>query len=291
MMATAFGIVTSVLTAVLLAVVQRQFGIAIYSFMVVFIPFGAIFSGLCAASGYYFGARLFQRRPTRVLIFNVMSVAVMTYFLINYLNYSLLEIHGQPVAKLISFSRYLDFVLRHQRMEFASPGISRTTGELGVFGYALAAFEVLGFAAGGLLAYGHVSSAPYCQVCKRYLPKQSTTKRYTGDRNQLLAVYSRLLAYLQRGDTSEAKTCLCGFGSVTGHAKKKKLNVELKLWKCITCPEEFVELNVKQIAEGRVLTMLVGLMPPFETVTPWGWKPRCDLEGGWQVRQYLQRKS
>jgi len=291
MMATAFGIVTSVLTALLLAVVQRTFGIAIYSFMVVFIPLGAILSGLCAASGYYFGARLFHRRPTRILIFNVIAVAILTYFLINYLTYSVLVTNGQPVSKLMGFSQYLDFVLRHQKMEFYTPGIIQRTGDLGGFGYALAALEVFGFAIGGLFAYGHVSSAPYCENCKRYLPRQSTTKRYTDDSKQLQAVHSRLVGLLQHGDTAEAKNCLDSFGSVTGDAKKMKLNVELKLWKCITCPEEFVELTVKQVMDGRILTLFVRLMPPFETVSAGGWNPRRDLEGTWCVRQYLQRKS
>src|SRR4051812_24794644 len=85
---TGCGILTSILTALILALIER-WGLAVYSFTVWFvIPVGAMLAGLAAASGYYVGARYFHHRPTRLLLFNVMSVAVSTYFLINFLNYS-----------------------------------------------------------------------------------------------------------------------------------------------------------------------------------------------------------
>jgi hypothetical protein len=197
---TACGIVTSVLIALLLALLESRFGIAVYSFAFVFLPVGAVAAGLAAASGYYLGGRLFQRRPTRVLLFNIAIVAILTYFLVNYFNYSFLESQGRPVSSSIPFGQYMDFVLRHQTLEFRSAGSTAATGELGAWGYLMAALEVLAFSAGSLLAYAHLSSAPYCQACRRYLPQQPSTRRFTGDGRQFQAVHSMLLAQPRRGD-------------------------------------------------------------------------------------------
>ena len=49
---TGFGIVTSGLTALILALVESKFGLALYSFMWWFvIPVGALLSGFAAAKG------------------------------------------------------------------------------------------------------------------------------------------------------------------------------------------------------------------------------------------------
>jgi hypothetical protein len=147
-----FGIGTSVLTALILALVETKLGFALYSFMWWFvIPAGALISGFAAASGYYLGAKLFNHRPTRLLLFNIVSVAVTTYFLVNYLNYSLMEIKGQSVSELIPFDKYMDIVLTHQSMEFRVRGAKLgETGEMGNWGYFTAVLQILGFAAGGL---------------------------------------------------------------------------------------------------------------------------------------------
>lgn len=277
MIVSIFGLATSILTALLLALVENKFHIAIYSFMFLgIVPFGAVYAGFCAASGYYFGARLLHRRPTRLFIFSVITGAILTFFLVNYLNYFFDEANGHRVSALVPFSQYMDFMLRHERLEFSPPGITQT-GEVGALGYAIALLQMLGFAGGGLFAYGHLCSAPYCRACGRYLPRQSSTKRYTSDVQQLQAIYSDLLGHLRRGDTAAAVHGLSGFGSAKGNSKTMKLNVELKLWKCAGCPQEFVELTVKHKMEDRWTALC-------ERSMPGDWNPPSV----WQVRQYMQ---
>lgn len=245
---TGFGIVTSSLTALILALVETKLGFAFYSFMWWFvIPVGAVLSGFAAASGYYFGAKVFNHRPTRLMLFNMISVAVTTYFLLNYLNYSFMEVKGQPVSELIPFGQYLDIVLSHQSMEFRIRGAKLgETGDLGSFGYVTAALQVLGFAVGGLWVYWHLRALPYCGACGKYLKKQPSVTRYTDDADQLRGLYSGLIAELRAGNSAAAAGLISGFGVTKPNVKDMKLNVELKLWKCARCPQEFFESSVNQ---------------------------------------------
>lgn len=245
---TGFGIVTSSLTALILALVETKLGFAFYSFMWwLVIPVGALLSGFAAASGYYFGAKVFNHRPTRLMLFNMISVAVTTYFLLNYLNYSFMEVKGQPVSELIPFSQYMDVVLNHQSMEFRIRGAKLgETGELGSFGYVTAVLQVLGFAVGGLCVYGHLRSAPFCGACGKYFKKQSSVTRYTNDGDQLKGLYSGLIAELQAGNSVAASQLISGFGATKQNVKDMKLSAELKLWKCASCPQEFFESSVNQ---------------------------------------------
>jgi hypothetical protein len=102
---TAIGVFTSIVTAVILVVVDLKFDFSLYSWMFWFVvPVGAILCGFAAASGYYFGARLFNHRPTGVLLLNMAAVSVTTFFVIHYLNYYFMEIDGRSVHNFLPFS-------------------------------------------------------------------------------------------------------------------------------------------------------------------------------------------
>lgn len=241
---TAFGLVTSSLTALILALVESKLDFALYSLTFWFvIPIGALLSGFVGAGGYYFGAKLFHHRPTRLLLFNVMSVAVSTYVLVNWLNYSFLQIEGRYISDVIPFSQYMDIALSHQTMEFRIRGAKLgETGELGSFGYFTALLQILGFAVGGLCIYFHLQTAPYCEACGKYLKKLSTTSRYTSLSDQIGEVYPSLISHLKDGNSGGAWEVVSGVGVQTRNGQDFKL--ELSLWKCKTCPKEFAEFSV-----------------------------------------------
>lgn len=83
---TVVGAVTSLVTALLLVVVERtfEFSFHTWTFWLV-VPAGALISGLAAASGYVLGARLLNRRPARTLLVSILGVSVATFFVIHYL--------------------------------------------------------------------------------------------------------------------------------------------------------------------------------------------------------------
>jgi hypothetical protein len=244
---TGFGMITSVLTAIVLAASETKFSIALYSFTLWFvIPVGALLSGFAAASGYYFGARIFHHRPTRLLIFNVISVAVTTYFLLNYLEYRFLDIKGQAVSELIPFGQYMDIMLSHQSLEFRIRGAKLgETGDLGSFGYVMAVLQIVGFAVGGLCVYTYLRAAPFCDRCNRYLKKTLSTVRYTSDASQLQVLYGNVVDHLKQGSPSSAVQLLSSFGQAK-YTDGANLNGELKLWKCTNCPQEFVDFSINK---------------------------------------------
>ena len=183
------GFVTSLVTAIILWWVELRFGFAFYSWMFLFIvPVGALLSGSAGASGYYAGARIFNHRPTPLLLLNVLLASVATFFAIHYLSYVALEIDGESVSDYVSFWQYLDIDIRSIAMEFRFRTTEiGATGELGGWGYAVAILQILGFATGGVCVYGYLVSIPYCEKCSHYFSAKGKQIRYTGDAEGLQA--------------------------------------------------------------------------------------------------------
>ena len=116
---TAFGLVASMVSAVVLLLVEEHLGFAFHSLTVWFvITFGAFLSGFVAAGGYYLGSVLSGHKPTWLLLLNMVLVPVGTFFAVYWLSYVSLEIDGKSVSDFIPFSQYMDIVLQHQTMEF-----------------------------------------------------------------------------------------------------------------------------------------------------------------------------
>ena len=165
----ACGLVTSVLTALAVVVVSRMVGFDFFTFSIwIVIPVGAILTGFAAASGYYFGSLYFHKRAGLSLLLQMVVIAGLTQLLIYYMGYSTFVLDdGRRVSDFIPFSQYLDIILTsaHYRIGRAM----KDTGEVGSFGYWLAAFQFVGFLVGGLSVFGFLSTKPVCQTCNLYL--------------------------------------------------------------------------------------------------------------------------
>jgi hypothetical protein len=198
------GFVTSLVTAVILWWVELGLGVAFYSWILWFIlPVGAMVSGFAGASGYYAGARILGRRPTRLLLLNILLASVGTFFTIHYLSYITLEFEGKAIRDYVSFWRYLDVAIRSTSMTFRLPATG-STGELGAFGYVVAILQVLGFALGGYGVYFYLVSLPYCQRCSRYFSKKGKQIRYTGDAEAMQATTVQVLKDFGDGSVTSA---------------------------------------------------------------------------------------
>jgi hypothetical protein len=67
--------------------VEQRFGFSFYSWTFWFvIPAGALLSGFAGASGYLAGSLFFGRRPTRLLLLNIVIASISTFFFIHYLS-------------------------------------------------------------------------------------------------------------------------------------------------------------------------------------------------------------
>ena len=272
-----FGMATSVMTAIILAIIETKLNFAFYSITWWFvIPVGALLSGVAAASGYYWGARVFHHRPTGMFIFNVISVAVTTYFLLYYLEYRFLDVDGQPASELVSFGQYMDLVIGHQSLRVRTVNV----GEIGNFGYALAVLQILGFAVGGFAVFVFLRAAPFCKACSKYLQKVGSVVRYTNDADELAVAWADSASQLRRGNVP----LLTGLWSSVGESKDadRHIRATVKFWRCSTCPEEFIDLILER-SSGNQWTQISdfhvrGPLPQVQSLSPL--PVPVDLGGG-----------
>jgi hypothetical protein len=132
-------------------------------------PVGAILCGFVAAVGYWVGARLFQHRPSRLLLGNIVLVSLTTFFAIHRLNYTHALARGIPLESQMSFPDYLIAVTEHMKYKLGASSEEAT--ELGKWGWGIAALQVFGFCFGGFAVYRLLTSVPYCSRCSMYFGK------------------------------------------------------------------------------------------------------------------------
>jgi hypothetical protein len=164
------GLVTSLLTALVVAFIERLTGFDLFTLTIWFVvPVGAVATGCAAASGYYFGSLYFHTRPTLLLLLQMVIVAGFTQAMIYYAEYfTLILDDGRRVSDLIPFRQYLDISLTSAHYRFGR-GAQIDLGEIGNAGYGLAALQFVGFLVGGLGIFLILHMHPLCASCKNYL--------------------------------------------------------------------------------------------------------------------------
>lgn len=165
-----FGIVSFALTVLVVVVIERltTFNIFTLSFWFV-IPAGALLVGFAAASGYYFGSLLFHTHPSWWLLLQIIIVAALAQFAIYFGEYRALVLDdGTQVADFVPFLEYLDIYLKSAHLRVGR-GAHIDTGEVGSFGYWLAAIQFVGFIFGGVALFLMLRHYPTCEACGRYL--------------------------------------------------------------------------------------------------------------------------
>jgi hypothetical protein len=240
LMVAGMGAFTSILTAFILLYAEEYSGFSFYTWSFWFIiPAGAILSGCVAASGYYFGARLFNVRPTYILLLNVVGISIGTFFLIHRLSYEFMEIKGVPISDIIPFWTYLSVVIEHTSLTFSWRATQLgSTGEMGGLGYIHAVIQIIGFALGGLFIYIHLQSIPYCGACSRFLKMKGKQVRYSMDANGFKDLLILMNIAFQAGSIQDA---------VNKHAQSENapkdghLRSDLELWKCMGCGVNIVQ--------------------------------------------------
>lgn len=241
------GLVTSLLTALFLWWIEREFQLAFYTWMFWFvIPIGAMLSGFAGASGYLLGAWLLGQRPTWMLLINILFASVATFLSIHYLAYITLEVGGKQVSDYIPFLQYLDIETTSSSMEYRVHGAKvGATGELGVLGYGVAFLQIIGFAVGGFAVYVYLLSKPYCQKCSRYLRRKEMEIRYTADPEGLQNSTAKIFELLQSGAISHALEQQKNFGNVK-HEKTTYLRSASEVRHCTQCGQHWVKFSVEK---------------------------------------------
>ena len=242
------GATTSIITAAILAAVELRFDFSLYSWMFWFvIPAGAILCGFAAASGYYLGARLFNHRPTGILLLNMVAISVATFFLIHYLDYFFLEIEGKAVRDMVSFSQFLEIEISHTAVQFRLR--TQALGgavELGAWGYLYAGLQMLGFAVEGVAVYFHLKTLPYCDSCSKYLAKKGIQTRYTASSETLTNAVKDILQCLSESRFQDAITAHAKRAGIDRYQKELVLRSQIQIKRCKSCNKHWLRFTVSK---------------------------------------------
>ncbi len=238
--------ITCVLAAIANVVIARTIGINFFTMKIwLVVPVGAGLVGMLGASGAILAARYFNIVPTILDAVFMVVIAAATMLLIYYLDYATLVLaDGRKASDLIDFASYVDLVLTTSHMRVGR-GAQFDTGEVGQFGYWLAAIEFVGFLVGGAIAFLFIRGMARCGDCGSYLRKLKTkrTKELTFDETD------KVIDLFKRGDLDTMQSLLAWA------PRERKLNsqkalITFDLLGCRKCKTEAITAKV-QVFNGR----------------------------------------
>jgi len=247
--ATAFcGLVTAVATAYVTMAVSRVFDVDFASFSIWFvIPVGAVSVGFLAVSGYYLASLWLHRRPTRMLLVEMLIAAGLAQFLIYYLGYRTQPVgDGHFAYQVVPFSDYLAVMLTkmHLKVNHATFDV----GEVGGFGYLLAAIQFGGFLLGGLVLWCRLKARASCQGCSTYMRKLASRQKTFPSAAQSREYYDQLF----RHPCNSAKfAALIRMPAATDKARKGAVKIVTGLYDCPKCSAQLVEEWVSMYSGER----------------------------------------
>lgn len=238
LLVTFFGAITSLITAIILVFVELEFELVIYSWMMWFvIPVGAIGSGFVAASGYYFGSKIFNHKPGGMVLLNMVLISLGTYLLINYLIYLSLSIDGVYISEYAPFLKYLDISIKETSMQFFTKyniGHPVGTGRLGSWGYIVAILQIIGFGIGGFSIFGWLVSLIYCEKCSKYFFRKGKQIRYFSDPEIIKSQHQYLNEHIKINNIEKAIEKHATEGNIKPE-KKDYLSSRVELRYCKGC--------------------------------------------------------
>ncbi|MEO5916796.1 MAG: hypothetical protein ABIS50_21390 [Luteolibacter sp.] len=242
---TAFGFATSTAVAWLSWWMSTHWDFAVYTWMANFvIPVGAILCGFVAATGYWIGARVFNHRPNRWLLFNIVLVSLTTFFAIHHFHYSNDKVDGISVSRLMTYPDYLVQVTEHMTYKSSHSGDSDPGMELGKWGWGIAALQIAGFSFGGFAVYGLLVSVPYCDACAKYLSEKKSCKKKWKDPAQMQAAFESLSGLIREQNYQQAIDSFAGMGEQVRFGVKATLQLDKR--KCPDCDNGRLSLSAMQ---------------------------------------------
>ena len=146
---------------------------------------------------------------------------------------------GRRVSDMIPFGQYMDITLTsaHYRIGRAMTD----TGEVGSFGYWLAAFQFVGFLVGGLCVYAFLLVKPVCPTCNLYLRPLSALQKTFPDADSASPYYDMLFQHPVDGP--EFAALIRSEAKVTG--QKGAVSVNTVLHGCPKCKSQLIEETVQ----------------------------------------------
>lgn len=120
----------------------------------------------------FVGSSLFNFKPKISILLNMIVMSLMTYFIVQYLNYVYFEIDGYTISDYIKFWQFWNIDIANTSLQFKS----NAPFLLGLWSYPYELLKIIGFMLGGLIVYSQLDSQIFCEECSRYvLAKNSAT--------------------------------------------------------------------------------------------------------------------
>lgn len=231
MAATGVSLVTALLMAFALSWIELKWGQSIYGFTFWFIiPVGALGCGVVASSGSYFASKALNLRPSNATRALALFTGVATFFLTHFFTFRAIPMPSAfQASNLMNFGEYLKLAMT----DITYGKIGSDSGfRLGNLGYGLAALEIAGFAAGGILLQRNLTSQPWCSNCDLYVKKQSHTVNKYKDRPDY--VEAKLAAF-QLAKDGTAQEVMAALEAGKTNSKLAKHMLHGTLYQCPGC--------------------------------------------------------
>jgi hypothetical protein len=231
------GLATSILTAVLVTAVDHFTELNLLTFREWdFLPVGAGMCGFLAASGYYLASKLLHRRPTPILLLQMIATAAVTQGLIYWLEYRTAIIDGVFIRTVIPFAEYLDTIMTQGDLR-TGPEANIDTAKVGTFGYWSAAIDLIALLVGSGLVYRKLQKQPTCGFCKRYMHVLVIKEDSFADRDALSAYYDNEFVHPVASPEFAAHV---GVEYSAGTARPGTYNLQTKVLGCPRCGSQAV---------------------------------------------------
>jgi hypothetical protein len=244
-------IVSGLCVAAVMAIISVKLHQALYAFSILLvIPIGALITGWVAGLGHVVAFRKYPYRPNSWIIPGVMAISVATYFAIQYMDYSLLEVKGRHISTLISFGRYLDIAIRNTTLELVEAG---TVGRMGLFGYFVMARDIAGFAIGSFVSCYTILSEPFCTSCERRLHIGKTAIANTRTMSSLQEAYRPARELLGKTNIEGAVQWIVAEGAKV-KSSDSVFRLKLRLMDCTRCRLLYYDLTAARTRPPKEMT-------------------------------------
>ncbi|MDP9196542.1 MAG: hypothetical protein M3O22_07250 [Pseudomonadota bacterium] len=232
------GLVTTALTIVLNFLVSDYLDTNLYTYAVAgIVPVGAILVGAIAASGYLLGSGLTNTRPHWTLLLQMVAVAALANAAIYFIEWQIvLDDNGS----YMSFLDYMRTSLTEAHYRFGSS--NRDLGEVGQWGYALAALNFLGFLFGGVAIWLFLKDMLYCAPCQKYLKSQGSITRRFENAGAFRSQYDGLV---NTPASSMLLASLVSHPGLSGRPKRGVHELTVTLYQCPGCTAQTLRCRVK----------------------------------------------
>jgi hypothetical protein len=222
------------------------------------LPVGPILVGLVASCGFGIASWKTGAKITGPLLLGVAAILVGGYWAAQVIEFRLLFPAGavKPDGTEAGFLDFYDAVTR----SFTWVEHGKQGAQLGAWGYALRAGEIVGFSGGGLAVPVILRKLPYCQACGVYmrspvvalLPAGVQPKRISKKKTEELAAHeaqanaafaraqeglTRLLDAAEKGDAQAFAAAVADEGPLARRRAAGKLSarIQVKLVHCARC--------------------------------------------------------